>query len=209
MQRSLVLALGLVVAIAGCSGKSESSGKSGSTSGESSTAASPTGTRAATAGSVTVAALPVYPGATKFASSFMRTITVCAHKVTPIVYRSGDSADKVVGWYVQHMPGALKVQLPGGETGNGTGMTGAFLLNHDGGSSVVVEQMHLGSLEKTAQRFGLADKVIVGLTRYDPALSPEEVQLIEQAGSGNADIKASAKAAFKKRCGSGGFSFGT
>ena len=210
MKHPLVFALGLAVLAAGCSGKSDTSSSQEATQNPSQSGGATTAPeKSAAAGhGETAGTLAVYPGAAKYPTQFTKSMTFCTHKITPVIYHVADTGDKVLAWYTSRMPGSEKATLPGAQTANGTGMTGYVIVSGDGTSSVIIEQMHFGALQKTAEKFGMGSQTTIGLSRYDPPLSSDEVHMIGLVGSADAAAKARAKAAFKQRCGLHPFSFG-
>lgn len=209
MKYSIVLAL-LASALAGCSGKAGGAAQ-GSASSSAQTAAPVTASSAsaaATSGTTGVAAsgaapnapLPVYPGATKLATQATKPMTFCHHRLTIVVYRVSADPDTVAHWYEGRMPGATsaKIATQTGEDGEGT--TGYFIVASGGASAAIVDRVHFGKLEKSAQQFGMAYTTI-GLNAYDPPMAPEEVQMIKDASTASASDKAQMAAALKQKCG--------
>jgi len=211
MKQPVILALGLMVAIVGCSGKSNTSAQQPAETAAPAnlaTTASSAATSPAAPNANPVTTLPVYPGATKLATQFTKPMTFCNHKFTMTVYHVSDTPEKVSSWYLSRMPGATTAKIASPDVAtSGQGMTGYFIVDSGGGSAAVVEQMHFGSLQKQAQRFGMAEKTTVALNSYDPPLSAEEVQLFKAGSGADAAAKAQAEARLQK-CGSSSFSPG-
>jgi hypothetical protein len=207
MKTTSLLALSLLLAVTACSGKTSANG-GGTTAQASPGTAAAVSTGAQPAAAAAPASMPVYPGATKLAQQFNKPLTFCKHKMTVTVYHVPHiGADQVAQWYLGRMPGASKIQVQKPES-NGTGSVSYLILNSDGGSAATINEMHYGSLEKSAARFGMADRTTIGLSTYDPPFSSEDVVLFKQGAVGDPSAKAQATARLRSECGSDALSTG-
>ena len=214
MKSSLTLALGIVLATAGCGGGGGASGQRANATqppavAQPPAAASPAAPNNAPAmgggSNDAVTNLPVFPGAAKMPMR-INGGTFCNHKMSLAVYRANSaSADQVADWYAGRMNGAIKLNI-GKQMGGGAAVTGYTLVDPSGADAASVSQTHFGpSMGKMAQTMG-ANRTTIGLVTYNPPLSPAEMQMMRDITGGDAAARQRARAQLKAKCGGSGFS---
>ncbi|MHB8434140.1 MAG: hypothetical protein ACYC8W_04560 [Candidatus Tyrphobacter sp.] len=177
MKRSILVILGISLAVAGCARGDSSSNQSASTQ-------QPTVAQATAAAQAS--GLPVYPGATKMAAMANLTVTRCGHKIAVASYDVNASFDTVANWYSARIPGGIRVSrtFPGGLR-----ITQIFEPNGAGVAGV------------TQTPFAGVTAVHVGLGTYEPALSSAELQTMQQVAGPDSPAKRQALARMSAKCG--------
>jgi hypothetical protein len=187
MTNRALLAVTLVVAVAGCTGGQKQSTAAATASGE-----------VATPGSI--ANLPQYPGAEKMSTQLTRAVTYCGYKMNMTMYQvPGAGASTVADWYAGKIGNPIRINANVQASNGSGGRTNIELLDPGGGYGVVVGQMHLsGQLAAAAKKAGL-DKTTIGTITYDPPISSGDMQMLVQAAGGDK----AAVGRMKAKCGNG------
>jgi hypothetical protein len=198
MKRSILVILGIWLAVAGCARGSSSSSQSASTQqpavAQATAAAQASGAAPVSAGEAVASGLPVYPGATKavypgatkMAAMANVTVTRCGHKISVASYDVNASFDTVANWYSARIPGGIRVSrtFP-------VGLTITQIFEPNGVGVAWVTQTH----------FAGVTAVHVGLGTYEPALSPAELQTMQQVAGPDSPARRQALARMSAKCG--------
>ncbi len=195
----------LVLTLAGCSG----SHGSGNAQQNAQQAPAAQGVASTAPSSETAAApaapanLPVYPGATKSAAQMKTAMKICGSSVSLTMYEIRDTdAAPVAKWYDGRIPNAIHVNINPKSESSAATQTNYAIFEPDGSASVTVVQMHFASpkLASAAKTIG-ADKTMIGINSYNPPLSRDLIQMLEQGANGDAAAKAAVRAQMKAKCG--------
>ncbi len=181
-----LLALSLVAIAAGCSS---------STSGQSQRAPSaPAATSAAASTAkdapAAPAALDVYPGATKLRTQMHGSMSFCGTRMTTIVYSVRDAdAQTVAVWYASHIPGGIRITVPAAAN-----QSVVEVFEPGGHAAATISQMHFDpNLANAAKNLG-ADRTLLGIETFDPAMSTDTIDAVRSAATGGATASAKMKA---------------
>ena len=193
MKRPILLTLAVALALAGCSGSNSSSSQAQSAAGQA--------TAAAGDNAVAASDLPVYPGAAKTPFQMTHAITFCGHKVSMSLYEvKGADFDTVSNWYDAHISNAVKV-TKSDDLGGGSGSHMVEMFEPSGSGAAFVTQTHFAPAMDAMMKGRGGHSVHVGLTVYDPAFSPDEIHLMQDATGTDASAKQQAMAQLKAKCG--------
>lgn len=196
MKPSALVILGLALAVAGCSGSSNTANQ---TSSQDTNAAAPAASTAAAetsapAAQAASAAIPVYPGAAKSAMLGEMHQTKCGHKESVTTYTTSDDPKTVLAWYVQRVPGGIQVDA-GRALKTHMLMTSTEIFSPDGASAVGVTQPNAAAMG------GKPQPVYIGIGSYDPPFSADEMHTMEDIMGTDPAAKQKAIAAMKAKCG--------
>ncbi len=172
MKKPIFAIVGMLLAVAGCSGgSSNSSAQSGA---QASSAAAPE-SAAPSSGEAAASDLPVYPDATLVPLLSMSR-TRCGHKTTSTTYWVKDDLKTVSDWYAQRLPGDVRVDGNQPMTG-GTSIEITEFFDPNGTRMVGVAKTHFGAdVPASAQNIMNASAVHVILATVEPGFSASELK---------------------------------
>jgi hypothetical protein len=197
VKPSALILLGLALAIAGCSGNSNSANStSQDTNAAATTAASAApADSSAPAGQSASAALPVYPGATKSAMLGQMNQTKCGHKESVTTYTIVSNDPKpILAWYAQRIPGGIQIDA-GRAFRHKAIMTSVEIFEPDGSSVVGVTQPNAALMP------GKTQPIYISIGTYDPSLSADELHTMQDITGADPAAKQKAIAAMSAKCG--------
>jgi hypothetical protein len=122
----------------------------------------------------------------------------CGHKETVVTYTVNADPKTVENWYASRMNGGIRIDS-GKAFGAGQTMSSIEIVNPDGTSAVGITQAHLGAGVHMPGVTG--NPTFIGIGKYDPALSSEELGTMEALFGPDPAAKKAAIAKMRAKCG--------